>query len=197
MVNLEMQAQRVALDVLSGLDPDKTYEVIDGDLIEMTAAGLLHQFIARNVFRKLDPFVASNVLGEVFQDGLTFYLDVEQLIIKGSQVPDVSFIRKGRIPVDWDIERPFPGAPDLAVEVVSPGDDAELLNVRVERYLQFGTEQVWVFHPRQKQIHVFSRNDPDTMKIYRVGQTLIAESLFPGLVLKIADLFVVPSFIEK
>jgi Uma2 family endonuclease len=67
------------------------------------------------------------------------------------RAPDVSFVRKSRL---QDADEYFLGGPDLAVEIVSPGDDAADLREKIQQYLDAGTSLVWVIYPRTKQIEV-------------------------------------------
>jgi Uma2 family endonuclease len=78
----------------------------------------------------------------------------------------VSFIRLENIPADWDLEKPHPGVPDLAVEVVSPGDSAEDVQAKVRTYLDKGAQQVWVLYPKTKEIHQFIGSQRDTFRVY-------------------------------
>jgi Uma2 family endonuclease len=176
---------------LMALDEDARVEVIDGTIIEMSPNGILHLFVGGNIYDVLKPFVTNNGLGYVFSDGLLCILDSTQRGIKGAQVPDVCFIRKGRIPADFDLSRPFQGAPDLAVEVVSPGDDGNLLLKRVRKYLEFGTEQVWVIYPEERELHQYRRGS-DMIQVYKDAGQVDAEALFPGLVLTLEAIFKLP-----
>ncbi|MGA8026091.1 MAG: Uma2 family endonuclease [Bryobacteraceae bacterium] len=54
----------------------------------------------------------------------------------------------------------FEGAPELAVEVVSPSDPTDGLEIKVEQYLKSGAKQVWVLYPRAKHVHVFHPDAP-------------------------------------
>lgn len=176
---------------LVALDENVSVEVIDGEIVEMTPNGILHLFVGENVYDVAKSFVVQNGLGYVFSDGLLCILDKSQRGIKGAQVPDVCFIRKGRIPKDFDISRPFPGAPDLAVEVVSPGDDVNKLLKRVRKYLEFGTEQVWVIYPDAREVHQYRRGS-DMIQVYKDTGQMDVEALFPGLVLTLEDIFKLP-----
>jgi Uma2 family endonuclease len=176
---------------LMALDEDDSVEIIDGEIVEMAPNGILHLFVGGNVYDVVKPFVVQNGLGYVFSDGLLCILDKRQRGIKGAQVPDVCFIRKGRIPKDFDISRPFPGAPDLAVEVVSPGDDVNKLLKRVRKYLEFGTEQVWVIYPEIREVHQYRRGS-DMIQVYKDAEQMDVEALFPGLVLTLEEIFKLP-----
>jgi Uma2 family endonuclease len=75
-------------------------------------------------------------------DGLLYLLYKEGKGIKSAQVPDVSFIRGVDIITAWRMEQPYPGAPTLAVEVMSPDDKIEEVLLRVRRYLNAGSERL-------------------------------------------------------
>ncbi|MBL8147215.1 MAG: Uma2 family endonuclease [Anaerolineae bacterium] len=176
---------------LMALGSDARVEVLGGEVINMSPNGVQHHLIAVNVQRLLDAYVLENGLGFVFPDGLLYLLDANARGVKGAQVPDVSFVRAGRLPADFDMRRPFPGAPDLAVEVVSPGDDVSVLLYRVRRYLAFGTEQVWVVYPDAGEVHQYLREDA-SVRTWQPGETLDAGALLPGFALPLDAVFKLP-----
>jgi Uma2 family endonuclease len=190
MIDLKLMTE----DELMALGSDARVEIIEGELIEMSPVGMLHHIIAGNIYDILKPFVVANKLGYVFMDGLICILETVGSGIRGAQVPDVCFVRRGRIPPDYDLSRPFPGAPDLAVEVMSPGDNIEAVLTRVRKYLQSGTEQVWVVFPRQQEVHQYHRADAENVRVYTGTQAIDAGELLPGLVLEAAECFTLPTF---
>jgi Uma2 family endonuclease len=171
---------------------DRWVEVTNGELLHMNPVGLLHVLLAGNLFRSMDNFVHSQNLGFVFMDGLICVLERNP---KGrvitSRVPDICFIRKGRITSNFDLRKPFPGAPDLAIEVVSPDETAESIRSKIRDYLRFGGEQVWVMYPDQKELHQYIAGE-SVAHIFSPGDTLQAPTLLPGLQIAIADLFTLP-----
>lgn len=178
-------------DVLA-LSSDARVEVINGEFVEMTPVGGKHHFIGRNIFRILDPFVVANKLGEVFFDGLIYLMFKKSKGLRGALVPDVSFIAKAAIPADWNIQRPFPGAPTLAIEILSPDDDPIQMLAKIRLYLKAGTAQVWVFYPEQQEIHQYRADTPDVVRVYTGDGVIDAEALLSGLKLTAAELFVIP-----
>lgn len=176
---------------LMALGSDARVEVLDGEVIKMSPNGMQHQFVAANILRLLDAHVVTHDLGYIFPDGSLYLLDASARGVKGAQVPDVSFVRKGRFPADYDLRRPFPGAPDLAVEVVSPGDEVDVLLFRVRRYLAHGTEQVWIVYPEPGEVHQYRRDDPAVVTWQR-GETLDAGALLPGFELPLDAIFRMP-----
>jgi len=178
---------------LMSLSEDEWWEVVDGELVktDMGAAGYFHVIVIDNFYDILKPFVRANKLGRVQTDGLTFILHVTDKRVRVSRIPDFSFVRRGRIPKNFNWSRPFPGAPDLAVEVVSPTEKAEETMEKINDYLRYGSEQAWVVYPSSQEVHVFRRDDPKTVHICHSEDTIDTSALFPGLELKVQSLFVI------
>jgi Uma2 family endonuclease len=177
---------------LMALGSDARVEVVDGEIVEMAPVGMLHQFVGGNIHDPLKAFVKEHDLGYVFYDGLIYLLDQNTTHLRGARVPDISFIRKGMIPKGWNIERPFPGAPTLAVEIVSPDDDAEDLLKRTRDYLRAGSDQVWIAYPSEREVHQH-RQGADVVRMYARDEDVIdVEGLFPGLTLTLSEIFALP-----
>src|SRR5205814_2501433 len=105
--------------------------------------------------------------------------------------PGVSFIRAGRVPND----RPPKGyskiAPDLAVEVLSPGDLASEIEEKVEEYLGAGVKLVWIVYPETKKLHV--RRPPGAgagpISVLSESETLSGEDVLPGFNCRVGEFF--------
>ena len=184
-------------DELMALGSDARVEVINGELVEMSPVGLIHHAIVMNILRILDKYALEHRTGYVYPDGLIFLLHKEGAWLKGAQVPDVSFIRAENIPLGWNFQRPMPGTPDLAVEVMSPDDTAELILLRTRKYLEAGTEQVWVVYPNARELHQFRRGEEtETVRVYKGNETIDVAALFPDLTLRNSDIFQLPPWAE-
>jgi Uma2 family endonuclease len=182
------------------LATDIRVEIINGEMIEMAAAGVLHQIIAGNIYYPLETINRQHQLGFVSMDGLTYLMYSNPGSLRYSFVPDVAFIRAENIPADFDITRPYPGIPDLAVEVVSPHDKAVEVQQKVQTYLDKGTEQVWVVYPEQNSpsVHQYIQGS-STIRVYQKPEEAIDTSgLFPGLDnLTLAVIFKLPAWAQK
>ncbi len=177
---------------LMALGSNARVEVVEGGIVEMAPVGMRHQFVGGNIYNALYPFVKQHDLGFVFYDGLIYLLNQEGQHLRGARVPDISFIRKGMIPKGWNIERPFPGAPTLAVEVVSSDDDAEDLLKRTRDYLRAGSEQVWIAYPSEREVQQH-RRDADVVRVYTKNDDAIdSADLFAGLTLTLTEIFTLP-----
>jgi Uma2 family endonuclease len=168
-----------------------------GEPVEMAAAGVLHQIISANMFRILDPYVIAHDIGAVFTDGLTYLMYSDAKGLKESFIPDVSFIRKTNLPPEFDLSKPHPGAPDLAVEIMSPDDKAIAVEAKVRLYFDKGTEEVWVAYPTlgSQSLHQYRRGST-TARIYREPDEVVDTSvMFPGLEgLTVAAIFRLPAW---
>lgn len=107
--------------------------------------------------------------------------------IEDAPYPDFSFLRAGRIPQDFDPYSDFVGAPDLAFEVISPGQAPNVLLKKLYRYLEAGSEEAWLILPRRGEVHQY-RRDRDEPVVYRRGD-MLEKPLFPGLQIAIEDIF--------
>jgi Uma2 family endonuclease len=165
---------------------DKRFELINGEIYEVPAASLLHNWIITQLVFLLKTFVDPRSLGVVFGDGAGFDLP------NGDSVePDVAFVAGAdatALPKRYNI------APDLAVEVVSPSNTPTEMSDKIDSYLTSGTKRVWVVYPERHVIEVFRRlGDRSTAyETYRMGDTVIGEGLMEGFTLRVGDIFPKP-----
>jgi Uma2 family endonuclease len=196
MADISLERTAVTLDDLMSLGSDARVEVINGVIVEMAPVGGLHHIYGGNLHYPIKTFVDAHDLGLVFMDGLLYLMYEDNRYLRGSFAPDISFIRRENTPASWNLSLPFPGVPDLAVEVISPSEGAEDIQTKVSTYLEKGTEQVWVVYPATRKVHQY-RRDQNTVRIYSGSEQIDCESLFPGLVLTLDTIFKLPSWLEK
>jgi Uma2 family endonuclease len=163
------------------------YEVVNGERVEKPMSALA-TWIANELGFRLQSHARARKLGHVLVEML-FVLDpVENL----RRRPDISFIAAKRWPLDrlppetgdWEI------VPDLAVEVVSPNDLAEMVGLKVREYHRAGVNLMWVVLPQTRQIQIHPASGGG--RILDLGDTLEAVELLPGFRLPLAELFVAP-----
>lgn len=160
----------------------RRYELVKGELVEMTPVGPRHGAIARRLGAKLGEFTDAHRLGETMVE-TGFCLECQPDTVRA---PDVSFLSTERMPPE-DHEGYVPGAPDLAVEIVSPGDRDTDIQDKVMDYLAHGTRLVWVVRPRQRTVTIYR---PDgTVRVLRETETLEGEGVMPGFSLPLRELF--------
>jgi Uma2 family endonuclease len=173
--------RRVATeDDLRAMPEDgRKYELVDGE-IRVSPAGDRHSKIALELGALLLAYVKERRLGHVFGADAGFRLP-------GGNVrsPDVSFVATGRfaedhVPDDWGRV-----APDLAVEVISPGDRPRHVLDKVGEYLEAGVRLVWIIHPQNERAVVY-RSMSDVRELSRDG-FLEGEDVIPGLRIALGD----------
>jgi Uma2 family endonuclease len=196
MVDLPATRTFIREDELLALGSDAWVEVVDGEVVEMSPNGVLHHFVGGNVYSCLGQYAIAHKIGFVFMTGLMFYLKRDGDRLYQARVPDVWFVHKDSIPSDWNLEKPFPGAPTLAVEVMSPDDKLEDVVKKVGEYFDAGTVQSWVMLPRQKEVYQYVRGK-SKVRIYSGDDEMDVEALFPGLKLSLKDIFALPEFEQE
>lgn len=171
------------------------FEVVKGAWVEANTAmmGFLHTTIIDNLVLLVKPFVVERHLGMFHGDGVKYILHTDEHGIQTAYKPDCAFLRKGRLPADFDFNRPFYGAPDLAVEVLSPGQSTPDALSKIADYLRYGSAEAWMIYPTQRQLHRYRPGEDTPPEIYHDNDSFEPETLFPGLRLSIAALFVIES----
>lgn len=160
-------------------------ELIEGELIEMQPAGFFHGVTSNWLGTYLTVFVEEHDLGLITTAETGFKVTTNPDTVLA---PDVGFVAKSRLPSDIStLVGFFPGAPDLAVEVVSPGDTYGEVENKVARYLDAGTPLVWIVRPRQKRVEVHRADG--SSELLSLSDTLSGENVVLGFELAIARIF--------
>ncbi len=166
-------------------DDSHKYELVAGELIQMPPSGFLHGTVATNFVRLLSEHAIKHDLGVVCSAETGFKLRPNPDTVRA---PDAAFVTKARILTEGRPERFWPGAPDLAVEVVSPTDRFDDVLEKVQEYLVAGTRLVWVALPRTKT--VMACRSTGEVKILREDDELRGEEVLPGFVCQVQEIFV-------
>jgi Uma2 family endonuclease len=164
--------------------PDELrYEFDEGELIEMTKPRYEpHNRIVRAIDRALLAYLATNPIGEVLTSDNLFVLGPAT-----KRSPDLSFLtteRMRQIEPGKDIE----GAPDLAIEVLSPSDTAEAMRRKMKQYFAVGARAVWLVYPESREVEV-RKSASGPVRVVGRDDTLTADSILPGFALALSALF--------
>ena len=156
---------------------DLRYELVEGELVTMSPGMLPHNLIRDTLLVVLKAFVAPRKLGTVVSE------QAFQLSERTVRVPDVAFVRAGR---QLATDRPIEGAPDLAIEVVSPSNTPREIDRRISDYFADGCQRVWVLYPEEREVYIHglagvSRRQAD--------ESLEDSELLPGFSVKVSSLF--------
>lgn len=192
MLDAPAKPKLLSLDDLLKLG--KGTEIINGVVIRKNASGMLHQLVSQNIYHSIDTYLNQFNFGVIFSAGLTYLMFSDTKGLKDSFVPDISFICLANILPMSDNSKPYPGIPDLAVEVISPGEEADDIQTKLRTYLAKGTEQVWLVYTTTQELHQYRRDNNPEIRIYRGSQTLDLADLFPGLELTTDQIFAIPEW---
>lgn len=187
----------VNLEELLALGEDARVEVIEGVIRRMSPVGVLHHIILNNLYLPLASYVQAHDLGSVLPDGVIYLMGQSSASLRSSFVPDLGYIRAEDVPSGWQIDKPYPGAPTLAVEIMSPQDLTTEIVQKTRTYLAGGTLEVWIIYPESREIHRYRAAEPAVVRVYREGETFEPEALFPGLTLSVNDIFRLPPWASK
>jgi Uma2 family endonuclease len=141
-----------AEDLLRIPDDGFRYELVKGELRKMSPAGHKHGRLAMRIATPLDTHVTSNKLGTVYAAETGFFISRDPDTVRA---PDVAFVSQKRLDEVGDVEGYWPGAPDLAVEVISPSDTYAEVEEKVLEWLEAGTRMVVVVNPRKNAVTVY------------------------------------------
>ncbi len=170
-------------------DDGYVYEVVAGVLVRMAGSGKRATTIAAELLGEVRAYVRPRRLGLVTgADGVYKFPGAETGLL-----PDVGFYRAERDALIIDDEKPIPFAPDLAVEVASPSQDADAMAAKARLYLRGGTRLVWVVWPQAQHIDVWRPNQLDRpAATLNTGDALDGEDVLPGFSYAVADVFADP-----
>jgi Uma2 family endonuclease len=177
-------SQLLTVDDLLRLQAPGRHELIKGELRTMPPAGFDHGAVGMNLAIPLGAHVQMHGLGVVVAAETGFILSRDPDTVRA---PDVGFVAQDRIPSTGRPRGFWPGAPDLAVEVVSPSDTLEEVEAKVDDWLTAGTRLVWVANPRRRTVTVY-RSLTD-VAILTINDVLDGQDVVPGFRINVATIF--------
>jgi len=164
-------------EYLNGDETNQPREVAHGIAREPPAPYFSHQHVVLKIARVLADYVEREGLGAIGISPLDVILDADRTLIVQ---PDVLFVASDRLSI---INNQVWGAPDLVVEVLSPGTAAHDRTEKVGWYRQYGVRECWLVDPLPGVITVmdFGGAMPESRPISRTG--LMRSSVLPELAL--------------
>jgi Uma2 family endonuclease len=161
------------------------HELVKGVLHTMAPPGFEHGVIGIKLSTPLEQHVNTNKLGLVVAAETGFLIATNPDTVRA---PDIGFVRQDRIQTIGIPKKYWPGAPDLAVEVVSPGDTVFEVDDKVQEWLDAGAGLVWVVNPRRRTVTVHRPGVAPV--ILTTADTLDGLQVVPGFTLPVAKIFV-------
>jgi Uma2 family endonuclease len=159
---------------------DKLLELIEGEMVHMSPAGAWHNRVASNIellfrlFCRLRPDLDFG--GR--DDGFLIEKNPDTLL-----VPEACLF----------LTRPWPDspwrefAPEIWVEVLSPGNSTAEMTFKRHRLFEAGTEQFWLVDPVERHVQIFHRDGQ--VQTYSADESIPCEGVAEGLTVALADIF--------
>jgi Uma2 family endonuclease len=138
-----------------------------------------HELVKGCILEALIPCVFGNR-----QHGLTMRENMAYVVTgNNTLVPAVSVFQRNRL--NSSKQTCLAGAPDLAIEVVSPTDLEVDLRRKIDAYLDGGSKSVWVVYPEARSVMIYT---PDSIRELK-GDQSITDPLLPGFSTPVAAFF--------
>lgn len=165
------------------LPSEERYELIEGGLRLVPSPSVFHQEVSGRISRALWQWVDERRLGKVYYSPIDVVLDEHNVV-----QPDILYVAKERLGVLKD--RCVEGAPDLVVEILSPGTVGWDRTEKRELYGRFGVRELWLVDPEAKSVEVaeLKGNELATALVFTSGAQL-GSPLLPGFSLDVDALF--------
>lgn len=160
------------------------YELVRGELQTMSPSGSKHGAVSARLAQLIGNFVEAHQLGVVFGSETGFLVERNPDTVLA---PDVSFVRNECIPQSGLPDGYWSGPPNLAVEVISPGDSKPKVADKVERWLAAGADAVWAVNPLTRAVEIYMKGT--ARRILQADDTLSGGELLPKFEIQVADLF--------
>jgi len=159
------------------------YELVNGELIIVGNSGMEHGNLGAFLCGLLEIYARRNKLGSTFDSSTAFTMKTGN-----KRSPDVSFVAKDRLRGLKKLPKGFfQGAPDLAVEIISPSNTFDEIHTKIVEYFDSGSKLVWVIHPDEESVLVYHKPQPD--KLLQRSDSLDGETIIPGFTVPLAELF--------
>jgi Uma2 family endonuclease len=183
---MSTQVQLMTADELMMMPDDGyLYELIKGELIKVSPPpGHEHGLVTMNIAGPLYEYVKTRNLGKVYAAETGFLLEQNPDSVRAA---DVAFVRRKRIERAGSVKGYWIGAPDLAVEVISPSDTVGRIEGKVAEWLKAGTALLWVVSPRLHTVTVYRSLTDVTILTER--DKLDGGDVVPGFSIPVAEIF--------
>ena len=160
------------------------YELVKGELRKMSPPGSEHGMLVARLTGQLVPYIEDNDLGVAFGAETGFKLASNPDTVLA---PDFAFVSNERIPATGIPVSYWAGAPDLAVEVISPGNSRREMEEKLKECFAAGVRMVWMIYPKRRTVTIH-RPDVEVITLTE-NDMLDGQDIVPGFQYSIAKLF--------
>ncbi|MEM9216097.1 MAG: Uma2 family endonuclease [Cyanobacteria bacterium P01_F01_bin.150] len=164
----------------------KRYEIIDGELYVTRAPHIRHQGVAGKLHVRLENWSEQTELGSAFQAPGVVFTPTDAVI------PDVIWISQKRLTNNLDDAGHITTAPELMVEILSPGEQNEQRDkqVKLKLYSLYGVQEYWIANWQLKTLEVYRRDNAQLQLVHTlmIDDTLTSP-LLPGFSVDLSQIF--------
>jgi Uma2 family endonuclease len=186
VVNMASSLRWTSADLKTLPDDGKRYEVIDGELYVSKQPHYYHQLVCVNVVALLNTWNSRTGLGQVnLAPGIIFSDDDDV-------APDVIWISAARREIALGSDGKLHSAPELIIEVLSPGERNERRDreAKLKLYSRRGVQEYWIINWRLRHLEIYRREDAELRLVRTLNQDDVIESpLLEGFSCPVARLF--------
>lgn len=161
------------------------YELVKGELKQTAPAGFEHGIVIAKLTWRLGQHVETHNLGVVCGAETGFKIGHDPDTVRA---PDIAFVSRERLAQIGITKKFWAGAPDLAVEVLSPGDTIAEVEEKIAEWLDAGASAVWVVSPKLRTITLY-RSLTDVVTLTE-NDELSKQDVVPGFRCRVAEIFV-------
>jgi Uma2 family endonuclease len=186
---MEVQTKPLTIEEFWGIlslpeNEGRQFELITGAIEEMPPSSYLNSMVAAAFVSYLAAYARENNRGFVSGADGGYALAPDTVF-----VPDAGFVSRERL-VDFS-SKIFPGAPDLAVEVISPSETHPMVLNKVRRYLQAGTQIVWAAYAEEQIVNVYRLLSDGELAVQTLGidDHLEGGAALPGFSVALLNIF--------
>lgn len=162
------------------------YEIIDGDLHVSKQPSWEHQFVCLALGGELLSWSRQTGLGRpVVAPGLIFTDD-------NDVAPDLVWISRDRLATARDSAGHLRAAPELVIEVLSPGTANERRDreLKLKLYSRQGVQEYWIVDWRLRTVQVYRRGDQQLQLVGTMGdEDVLTSPILPGFEVRVEDLW--------
>ena len=176
IASLESLDQMTEEEFVQWCDEDVRAEYVDGKVIIMTPESTRDERARWSIGGVLRDFVEYHDLGEVFGPNLQI-----RLRPRLRRIPDLLFISKAQLHLLQEAH--FEGAPDLAMEIVSPDSQERDKQDKYQEYEAFGIREYWIIAPLTRQIDVYHLTDQGKYELLLPESGVYHSRAIPGFFL--------------
>ena len=166
-------------------DDGNRYELIEGELFVSRAPGIPHQRVLHNFQVELELYLKTNRLGIIVPGTGAVFSEYDAVI------PDLIFVRNER----WSEVTTGPrvtGAPDIVIEILSPGSENHRRDLSVKRqlYAKYGIAEYWVLDPENRSVEIYRLLSDTLAKVVTlIDDEEITSLILPAFQLKVSAVF--------